>query len=70
MGALGAVLEASWAPLGMSWALLGRSGRHLERPEAPKTKAGRVPNRAPEAIQAQNTISSETIVFSMDFHEF
>ena len=66
MGALGAVLEASRALLGVSWALLKRSWKHLEGQKAPEREPKRVENRAQEATKAENTMSSKNIVFLMN----
>ena len=80
----GSLLGASWGALGglrgrkkVVWTALGRSKAnskrgfsHLGGQKAPEMDAKRVQNRVKEATRAENTISSKTIVFSMDFHDF
>ena len=82
--ALGALLEASWALLGVSWALLGRSWARLGRywgalrgilgapsgQNAGRREPETLQNRLPEASRTQNTNSSKSIYFSIDFNGF
>ena len=66
--ALGALLEASRGPTNNLEAALGRPQAGLETrftylggPEGPKKEPGRVPNRGPKTIQAEN---GETLIFN------
>ena len=78
LGGPGAPVEASkkrlGGPLGRLGAVSGALEAMLEPSgsrKAPKMEPGRVPNRGPETIRAQNVNSSKThVFFSMMFNDF
>ena len=79
--AYGALLDASWSALGAEQSSLERllaAPRGIPRQvsailgakKGPKRKAKRAQHRVQEATRAENVISSETVVFSIDFIDY